>query len=73
VADKRYCNGCIHAQFKAGVEARLAVRAGIKDALPYPTHICLLFGVRRRREKYDMRRLPICKRTKGSLYEEEVN
>jgi hypothetical protein len=70
--DKKYCNDCIHSKFRAGVELKLAIMAGIKDATPYPTHTCLITGIKRRREKADMPKLKLCKENKLSTYEQEV-
>jgi hypothetical protein len=68
MSDKRYCNGCVHAKFRAGVEPTLAKRLNITDCDPYPTHTCLKYGIKRERRTANISRLPICKKEKSAAY-----
>lgn len=58
------CLNCKHSKFMAGIGAGLSKLMGAPPH-PYPTHTCQKYGITRRREKYEIQRLPVCIKENG--------
>ena len=65
--NKKYCNGCIYSEWKAGVEKEITDKLR-QEAHPYPMHSCKKLGVKRLRNNFKIDRIDECVERKLADY-----
>lgn len=66
------CLDCQFSKFMAGISPSLSRILGAEPH-PYPTHTCQKYDITRRREKYEIQRLPQCIRENGGKMKEDAD